>query len=93
VGPFVAAQIEALGGFEVRTTVLGHLQRGGSPSARDRIFATRVGDAAYDAVVAGKFGTIPVVRDDNVVLVPIASIATGKRKVPREIYDLCTTLL
>ena len=93
VGPFVAAQIEALGGFEVRTTVLGHLQRGGSPSARDRIFATRVGDAAYDAVVAGKFGMIPVVRDDNVVLVPISSIATGKRKVPREIYDLCTTLL
>jgi hypothetical protein len=36
---------------------------------------------------------IPVVRDDNVVLVPISSIATGKRKVPREIYDLCTTLL
>ena len=93
VGPFVAAQIEALGGFEVRTTVLGHLQRGGSPSARDRIFATRVGDAAYDAVVAGKFGMIPVVRDDNVVLVPISSIATGKRMVPREIYDLCTTLL
>jgi 6-phosphofructokinase 1 len=93
VGPFVAAQIEERGGFEVRTTVLGHLQRGGSPSARDRIFATRVGDAAYDAVVAGKFGTIPVVRDDNVVLVPISSIATGKRKVPREIYDLCTTLL
>ncbi len=89
VGPFVAAKIEELGGFEVRTTVLGHLQRGGSPSAHDRIFATRVGTAAYDAAVAGKFGTIPVVREDNVVLVPISSIATGKRKVPREIYDLC----
>ncbi|MCU1362332.1 MAG: 6-phosphofructokinase [Acidimicrobiaceae bacterium] len=92
VGPFVAAKIEELGGFEVRTTVLGHLQRGGSPSARDRIFATRVGTAAYDAAVAGKFGLIPVVREDNVVLVPIASIATGKRKVPREIYDLCMSL-
>ena len=85
VGPFVAAKIEELGGFEVRTTVLGHLQRGGSPTARDRIFATRVGTAAYDAAVAGKFGMIPVVREDNVVLVPISSIATGKRKVPREI--------
>jgi 6-phosphofructokinase len=91
VGPFVAAKIEELGGFEVRTTVLGHLQRGGSPSAHDRIFATRVGTAAYDAAVAGKFGTIPVVREDNVVLVPISSIATGKRKVPREIYDLCSS--
>ena len=90
VGPFVAARIEELGGFEVRTTVLGHLQRGGSPTARDRIFATRVGSAAYDAVIASKFGMIPVVREDNVVLVPISSVATGKRKVPQEIYDLCT---
>lgn len=91
VGPFVAGRIEELGHFEVRTTVLGHLQRGGSPTAHDRIFATRVGAAAYDAAVAGKFGMIPVVREDNVVLVPISSVATGKRKVPREIYDLCTT--
>ncbi len=91
VGPFVAARIEELGNFEVRTTVLGHLQRGGSPTARDRIFATRVGTAAYDAAVAGKFGMIPVVREDNVVLVPISSIATGKRKVPREIFDLCSS--
>jgi 6-phosphofructokinase 1 len=91
VGPFVAAKIEELGNFEVRTTVLGHLQRGGSPSAHDRIFATRVGTAAYDAAVAGKFGMIPVVREDNVVLVPISSIATGKRKVPREIFDLCSS--
>jgi ATP-dependent phosphofructokinase / diphosphate-dependent phosphofructokinase len=91
VGPFVAARIEELGDFEVRTTVLGHLQRGGSPSAHDRIFATRVGTAAYDAAIAGKFGMIPVVREDNVVLVPISSIATGKRKVPREIFDLCSS--
>ena len=89
VGPFVAAQLEERGGFEVRTTVLGHLQRGGSPTAHDRIFATRVGAAAYDAVLAGKFGTIPVVRDDNVVLVPLPTVTIGKRKVPREIYDLC----
>ncbi len=90
VGYFVAAKIEEQGGFEVRTTVLGHLQRGGSPTAHDRIFATRVGAAAYDAVIAGKFGMIPVVRDDNVVLVPLATVAEGKRKVPREIYDLCS---
>jgi 6-phosphofructokinase 1 len=91
VGPFVAAQLEDLGGFEVRTTVLGHLQRGGSPTAHDRIFATRVGAAAYDAAVAGKFGMIPVVREDNVVLTPLSAVTTGKRKVPREIYDLCST--
>jgi 6-phosphofructokinase 1 len=69
--------------------VLGHLQRGGSPTAYDRIFATRVGAAAYDAVIAGKFGMIPVVRDGTVVLADLSSVAVGQRKVPREIYDLC----
>jgi 6-phosphofructokinase 1 len=90
VGHFVAEQIEKHGDFEVRTTVLGHLQRGGSPTAHDRIFATRVGAAAYEAVVVGKYGMIPVVRDDNVVLVPLSTVTAGKRKVPREIYDLCS---
>src|SRR5665213_554880 len=89
VGHFVAAKIEEQGGFEVRTTVLGHLQRGGSPTAHDRIFATRVGAAAYDAVVAGKFGMIPVIRGDDVMLAPLSTVAVGQRKVPREIYDLC----
>jgi 6-phosphofructokinase 1 len=89
VGHFVAAKIEEQGGFEVRTTVLGHLQRGGSPTAHDRIFATRVGAAAYDAVIAGKFGMIPVIRGDDVVLAPLSMVAVGQRKVPREIYDLC----
>jgi 6-phosphofructokinase 1 len=89
VGHFVAAKIEEQGGFEVRTTVLGHLQRGGSPTAHDRIFATRVGAAAYDAVIADKYGMIPVIRGDDVVLAPLAMVAVGQRKVPREIYDLC----
>ncbi|NNN01850.1 MAG: ATP-dependent 6-phosphofructokinase [Acidimicrobiaceae bacterium] len=89
VGQFVASQIESRGNFEVRTTVLGHLQRGGSPTAHDRIWATRVGAGAYEAVVAGKFGMIPVVRGDEVVLAPLATVAEGQRKVPREIFDLC----
>ena len=89
VGHFVAAQIEARGDFEVRTTVLGHLQRGGSPTAYDRIWATRVGAGAYQAVAAGRFGTIPVVRDNEVSLVPLSVVAEGHRKVPLEIYELC----
>jgi 6-phosphofructokinase len=89
VGQFVASKIEESGDFEVRTTVLGHLQRGGSPTAHDRIWATRVGAGAYEAVIAGKFGMIPVVRDDNVVLATLAEVSVGRRKVPREIYDLC----
>jgi 6-phosphofructokinase 1 len=90
VGNFVANRIEEHGGFEVRTTVLGHLQRGGSPTAYDRIWATRVGAAAYQSVVAGNFGTIPVVRSNEVVSVPLAEVATGQRQVPRNLYDLCT---
>lgn len=89
VGQFLASKIDEHGGFEVRTTVLGHLQRGGSPSAYDRIWATRVGAAAYDAVVGGKFGMIPVVRGGNVELAPLTTVATGQREVPRELYDLC----
>ena len=89
VGQFVASKIEDRDEFEVRTSVLGHLQRGGSPSAHDRIWATRVGAGAYEAVIAGKFGTIPVVRDNGVVLAPLSAVAHGRREVPRELYDLC----
>ena len=89
VGQFVASKIEEHGHFEVRTTVLGHLQRGGSPTAYDRIWATRVGAGAYDAVIAGKFGMIPVVRDNSVVLTPLSTVVGGQQQVPRELYDLC----
>jgi ATP-dependent phosphofructokinase / diphosphate-dependent phosphofructokinase len=89
VGQFMSSRIDAHGGFEVRTTVLGHVQRGGSPTAYDRIWATRVGAAAYDAVIAGKFGMIPVVRGGDVELATLASVAHGQRRVPREIYELC----
>jgi 6-phosphofructokinase 1 len=90
VGAFVANRIDEHGGFEVRTTVLGHLQRGGSPTAYDRIWATRVGAAAYDAVVNQQFGQIPVVRGNQVQLAPLTEIANGQRQVPRELYELCT---
>ena len=89
VGHFVASKIDEFGGFEVRTTVLGHLQRGGSPTAYDRIWATRVGASAYDAVVAGKFGMIPLVRGNDVTLEPLSVVAHGQRQVPRELYELC----
>jgi len=89
VGQFLAARIEERGDFEVRTTVLGHLQRGGSPTAYDRIWATRVGACAYDAATTGKFGMIPVVRGRDVELAPLSAVANGQRRVPNDIYDLC----
>ena len=89
VGQFLASKIDEHGGFEVRTTVLGHLQRGGSPTAYDRIWATRVAAAAYDAVIAGKFGMIPVVQGNEIHLAALSTVANGQRRVPRELYDLC----
>jgi 6-phosphofructokinase 1 len=90
VGNFLANKLEEMAGFEVRTTVLGHLQRGGAPTAYDRIWATRVGAGAYQAVIDGKFGTIPVVRNNEVVLAPLSEVAGGQRKLPRDIYELCS---
>ena len=89
VGDRLAEQIEARTGHETRVTVLGHLQRGGSPSAYDRIWATRVGSAAYDLVQAGSWGMMPVVRGGGIEPARIADVVAEQRKVPRELYDLC----
>jgi 6-phosphofructokinase 1 len=69
-------------------TVLGHLQRGGSPSPIDRIWATRLGVEAVELVVAGKSGVIPIRRNGDVDVVPLADVVKETRRVPRELYDL-----
>jgi 6-phosphofructokinase 1 len=89
VGERLAATIEEKTGHETRTTVLGHLQRGGSPSAYDRIWATRVGAAAYDLVHDGKWGHMPVVKCGDVAVAPIANVASPQRRVTQDLYDLC----
>jgi 6-phosphofructokinase 1 len=68
--------------------VLGHTQRGGTPSAYDRIWATRVGVAAYDLVLAKSWGMMPVVRNGTVETAPIADVARQQRRVPAELYEL-----
>ena len=90
VGHFVARGVHRLTGFETRSTVLGHLQRGGSPSAYDRIWATRVGSAAYDAVLDGDWGAIPIVRSARVERARIDQVIARVNTVPRELYELCT---
>ena len=88
VGEALSNRIEAATGFETRVTVLGHLQRGGSPSPVDRIWATRLGVAATDLLADGKSGLIPVRRDGQVEVVPIGDVVKETRQVPRELYDL-----
>jgi len=88
VGETLARIIEERTGHETRATVLGHVQRGGSPSAYDRIWATRVGAKAYELVLEGRFGQMPVVRGGAVDVAPIAEVAAVQRRVPRELYEL-----
>jgi 6-phosphofructokinase 1 len=88
VGDALSRLIEAETGFETRVTVLGHLQRGGSPSPVDRIWATRLGVRATDLLLDKKGGVIPVRRNGGVAVVPIADVVKAQRKVPRELYEL-----
>jgi ATP-dependent phosphofructokinase / diphosphate-dependent phosphofructokinase len=88
VGETLARIIEDRTGHETRATVLGHLQRGGSPSAYDRIWATRVGAAAYDLVAERRWGDMPVVKCGAVEFARIADVVAEPRRVPRDLYEL-----
>ncbi|HKW60515.1 MAG TPA: ATP-dependent 6-phosphofructokinase [Candidatus Dormibacteraeota bacterium] len=88
VGDILARTVEQETGFETRVTVLGHLQRGGSPSPVDRIWATRLGVAAVELIVAGKSGVIPIRRNGEVDVVPLAEVVKEQRRVPRDLYEL-----
>jgi 6-phosphofructokinase 1 len=66
------SEIEARTGYETRMTILGHVQRGGTPTAFDRVLATRFGVAAAEAVTAGESGRMVALRGADIVTVPIA---------------------
>jgi 6-phosphofructokinase 1 len=87
VGTLVAAELEALTGFEARVTVLGHVQRGGVPSARDRVLATRFGIHAADVAARGRFGRMVGLRGDTVTDVPLAECVIAPRGVPPDQYE------
>jgi ATP-dependent phosphofructokinase / diphosphate-dependent phosphofructokinase len=88
VGDALSTRIEEQTGFETRMTVLGHLQRGGSPSPVDRIWATRLGVAATDLLADGRAGVIPIRKNGEVAVVPLRDVIKETRKVPRELYEL-----
>jgi 6-phosphofructokinase 1 len=91
VGERLGEEIESRTGYETRVTVLGHIQRGGSPTARDRILATRFGLKAADLVVAGDYGQMAALRGDAVIAVPLAEATAELKTVPLEWYDLART--
>jgi 6-phosphofructokinase 1 len=91
VGDRLGEEIESRTGFETRVTVLGHTQRGGSPTPRDRILATRFGLKAADLVQSGDFGQMAALRGDEVVAVSLKEATAELKTVPREWYDVART--
>jgi 6-phosphofructokinase 1 len=88
VGDRLGEEIESRTGFETRVTVLGHVQRGGSPTAYDRILATRFGLKAADLVEAGEFGQMASLRGSDVVSVSLREATAQLKTVTDDWYDV-----
>src|SRR3954465_4398665 len=86
VGEYLAREIESRTGKEARTTVLGHIQRGGTPTARDRWLATRFGLHAIDAVAAGEWGTMAALRGTDIRMVPLLEATKQLKTVDPALY-------
>jgi phosphofructokinase-like protein len=86
VGEILSGEIEDRTGFETRVTVLGHVQRGGSPTPRDRVLATRFGLKAAALAQAGEFGQMAALRGDDVVAVSLEEATAQLKTVPPEWY-------
>ena len=86
IGNLVAEQIEKLTGFETRVTILGHIQRGGTPTAFDRVLATRFGIAAIEAVHDDAFGQMVALRAGEIVRVPLAEAVAELKTVDPELF-------
>jgi ATP-dependent phosphofructokinase / diphosphate-dependent phosphofructokinase len=84
IGQVLEREVEARTGFETRATVLGHVQRGGTPTAFDRVLATRCGIAAIDAATEGRWGTMTALRGTRIELVPLADAVASLKTVPPE---------
>lgn len=85
IGNLLAEEIEARTGFECRVTILGHIQRGGTPTAFDRVLSTRFGIEAIDAIHDGAFGQMVALRGDDVVRVPLADAVGELKTVDRSL--------
>jgi 6-phosphofructokinase 1 len=88
VGDALAREIEERTGFETRVTVLGHVQRGGSPTPRDRVLATRYGLKAADLVHQERWGTMAALHGDSIVEVALADAVAELKTVPPHWYDV-----
>jgi len=90
VGEVLAREIEERTGYETRVTVLGHVQRGGTPTPRDRVLATRYGLKAADLVNEENFGRMAALHGDAIVDVSLEEATAELKTVPKEWYDVAS---
>ncbi len=79
-------------GFETRVTILGHVPRGGSPSAFDRMLATRMGAEAVNALLAGKTDVMVGLDDQGIILVPLEHVSARSREPNVDFYSMAKIL-
>ena len=88
VGYYLGREIEKCTEIETRVVVLGHLQRGGSPTAYDRVLATRYGIAAIDLVYRGQFGRMVALQGNKIVSVPLKDVIGKRKTVDLQLYEI-----
>jgi 6-phosphofructokinase 1 len=87
IGVVLEGEIERRTGYETRVTILGHVQRGGTPVAYDRVLATRFGVAAFDAAAAGRFGCMVALAATQIVEVPLADALREPKLLDPRLYE------
>jgi ATP-dependent phosphofructokinase / diphosphate-dependent phosphofructokinase len=90
IGDQLAKAIEVRTGYETRAIVLGHIQRGGTPTAFDRVLATRFGIAAIDAIHDGAFGTMVALQGGDIVRAPLADATAELKLIDPNLYDVAS---
>ncbi len=84
--------IEARSGFEVRTSILGHIQRGGTPTTRDRVLASRLGFMAVEGLIAGESGVMAGVDKRGTVFVPLDDVWENQKPIDEQLVELAAIL-
>jgi 6-phosphofructokinase 1 len=89
----LVAKIDTLDvGFKTRVSILGHIQRGGSPTAYDRLLASRMGVKAVEALLEGKHGVMTGLQGKNIEYIPLLDVISNKRNVNMEYYQMTKVL-
>ena len=88
IGQIIGDKIEENTGIETRVTILGYIQRGGTPTAYDRILATRFGVRAIDAIKEKHFGKMVALRSEEIILIDIKEAVLKAKKVDMKLYEI-----